>query len=471
MIRQALVVLIFALMAPAASFACACSEAPPGTCPHFESGDVVFLGTVSRVAEVPVSPAEKQSQNPNATPILRYHFRVDERLARVDSDEIDVYSGGDDGDCAFRFRQGAQYVVFAQQESEARLFATICGGTRLASEAEALLPQLRAIRDGQHVASVFGVLRRANPPTLALPDDPDDPLPDIPIRLRSHDDRFTSTTGPDGVYSFYDVRAGEYQFTADLPEGVVLTHRGTVSGLASFRIPAGACYEFNVDALPTGRIEGSVLGPDGKPLQLASLELYRLGSYENSKSGLWTFQGSQGSFVFDHIGSGKYIIVYNRPNRIDPNAPFPRTFYPGVLNVSEAEPVTMKEGQVVKVRFELQHPVPTRVLHVHLEWKDGKPPGSVFVMAKADKGDNPAATVAGDGVYDFTLLRSARYTISAWEELDPAAARLVGHGQQDCTIPARINSDSIAVDGADTATRDITLTFSSPTCEPQTQTP
>ena len=464
MIRQVFLVLTLALIMPAVSLACACSEPPAGSCPHFEEGDAVFLGTVTNIDQVPLSPADKQNQSDTATPILRYHFQVNERFARVDADAIDIYSGGDDGDCAFRFKQGVQYVVFAQQESESRLFATKCNGTRLAGEAEALIPQLRAIRDGQHVASVFGILRRANPPTLALPDDPDDPLPDIPIRLRSHDDRFTSTTGPDGVYSFFDVHAGEYQFTADLPEGVVLTHRGTVSGLASFKIPAGACYEFNVDALPTGTIEGSLVGPDGKPLQLASLELYRVGTYDNSRSGLWTFQGSKGTFEFDHIGVGKYIIVYNRPDRIDPNAPFPRTFYPGTANADGAKPIDMKQGQVVKVKFELQNPLPTRVLQVHLEWKDGKPPGSVFVMAKADKGENPAAIVAGDGVYDFTLLQSAHYTISAWQELDPAAAR----GKQNCMIPARIDSNSIVVDGADTSTPDVTLTFSGPSCQPQT---
>lgn len=482
MVRRLFILAIFALAAPAASWACACSQAPPGTCPHFDAGDIVFLGTVTDVAEVPVSAAEAGNQSATATPILRYRFHIDEKLSGPDSSEIDVYSGGDDGDCAYRFKQGTQYVVFTQQETEGRLFATQCNGTRPASQARALLPQLRAIRDGQHVASVFGVLRRADPPTLAPLDDPDDPLPNIALNLRSRYDRFTTTTGPDGVYSIYDVHAGEYDFSAKLPPGVVLADRDRAS-LSSFQIPAGACFEFNVDALPTGRIEGSVTGPDGKPLRLASLELYRAGNYDSSRSGLWTFQGARGTFNFDHIGPGQYIIVYNRANRVDPNSPFPRSFYPGTTEASEAKPIEVKDGQIVKVKFELQDPYPTRVLRVHLKWKDGKPPGSVFVMAKADKGDNPAASVAGDGIYDFTLLKSGHYTVSAWEELDPGrrgvagrtaeregaggrkSAQKQGNGDADCTIPARINSDSIAVDGTDASAKDITLTFSGPECQ------
>ncbi|MFZ3333622.1 MAG: hypothetical protein WA197_23485, partial [Candidatus Acidiferrales bacterium] len=63
----------------------------------------------------------------------------------------------------------------------------------------------------------------------------------------------------------------------------------------------------------------------------------------------------------------------------------------------------------------------------------------------------------------FTLLESTRYTISAWEDLDPQ--RLSHrHGETSCTIPARIVSDTNAVDGADADTGEITLTFVSPPC-------
>jgi hypothetical protein len=491
MVRKLFVILTLALAAPAASRACACSQAPPGTCPHFNPGDIVFLGTVTQVTEIPSSSADSANQSATATPLLRYRFQVDEKFSGSEGAQIDVYSGGDDGDCAFRFKKGERYVVFTQRETEGRLFATQCNGTRAFADARALIPQLRSLRDDQRVASVFGVLRRADPPTLAPPADPADPLPNVPIRLRSQYDRFTATTGPDGVYSIYDVRAGEYQFTADLPKGVELTHRGMARELESFKIPDGACYEFNIDALPTGYIEGSVVGPDGNPLSLASLELYRAGAYDASRSGLWTFQGAKGTFDFDHIGPGQYIMVYNRPNRMDPNNPFPRSFYPGVADVAEAKPIEIKEGELVKVKFQLHNPYPTRVLRVHLKWDNGKPPGSVYVTAKADKGENPAARLVGDGVYEFTLLQSAHYTLSAWEQLFPprpgaararreAARKASGErsvvagatspGQAasgECTMPARIDSDSLFVDGADASASDITLTFSSPSCSPQ----
>jgi hypothetical protein len=475
--------ILFWLAMPAASSACTCSQDSPGACQGLQKGDVVFLGTVTAVEPVAppappassaagnpsdnpgaASPDENASPQPPSAPVTRYHFRIDDRFSGPDAAEIDVFSGGDDGDCGYRFKQGDQYIVFTQQETEGRLFATTCSGTRPASEGRALLPQLRAMRNGQQVASVFGLLHRADPPFLAPPDDPDDPLPNISLKLRSRDDRFSTSTGPDGVYTFYHVHAGEYRFTANLPVKMVLTQKTLTGGLPPFKIPDGACYEYNVDALPTGHIRGSVLGPDGKPLKLASVELYRAGQYADARPGLWGFQGSKGFFDFDHIGPGEYVIVYNRMNRIDPNSPFPRSFYPGSLNAGGAEPLVLKDGQqLLKANIKLQAGYPTRPLRVRVKWEHGQPPGNLTVMAQADDATaNPAAQKMPDGSFEFPLLASGHYTVSAWEDLAPQ--RPGSNRAASCTIPARIDAAPVSVDAADASVKEVTLVFAAVEC-------
>jgi hypothetical protein len=484
--RGSLTVALLLLFLPSGLWACTCSKEPPGKCPGLQADDVVFLGTVTGIAAVTPEPAANPPAAPDANgaaaaasdanatntdasaqaavQVTRYHFHVDERFAGPDSPDIDVFSGGDDGDCGYNFKKGDQYIVYTQQETEGRLFVTICNGTRRASDGRALLPQLRAMRNHDRVASVFGLLHRADPPLLAPTDDPDDPLPKIKLKLRSKDDRFATSTGPDGVYSFYDVHAGEYQYTADLPARFEFTQKTLKGGLPPFRIPTGACFEYNVSALPTGRIRGGVLGPDGKPLQLASVELYRADRYEDSKPGLWGFQGDNGKFEFDHIGPGEYILVFNRMNRQDPNSPFPRSFYPGVPDQSEAKFIRMKDGeQLLNANIKLHGGFPTRKLKVQLKWKDGRPIGEVTVKAEAEQGGNPAAQRLGEGLYQFTILASARYTFSAWEDLDPQHTSL-RHGTVACTIPARIDSDVVTIDGSDEDAKSITLTFVTPPC-------
>jgi hypothetical protein len=476
MIQRALLALSLLLFfAPSALRACTCSKEPPGKCPGLQLDDVVFLGTVTDIAaaapEAVTSPADAANSAPADAaaapqpplPITRFHFHIDEKFAGPDTPDIDVFSGGDDGDCGYNFKKGDQYIVFTQQETEGRLFAIICSATRPVAEGRALLPQLRAMRNHDRVASVFGVLRRADPPLLAPTGDPDDPLPHIKLKLRSKDDRFATSTGPDGAYSFYDVHAGEYQYTADLPARFEFTQKTLKGGLPAFKIPTGACYEYNVDALPTGKIHGSVLGPDGKPLKIASVELYRSDRFDESHPGLWSFQGDNGKFEFDHIGPGEYLLVFNRMNRLDPNSPYARSFFPGESDPASARLIKMKDGQqLLNANIKLPAGYPTRKLKVQLEWKDGRPPGEVTIMAKADQGDNPAAKKLADGQYEFTIFESARYSFSAWEDLDPQRLSQ-RHGDASCTIPARIDSDVLTVDGS-SDTKEITLTFTKPPC-------
>jgi len=474
------------LIAPVVATACTCSQEPPGACRGLQKDDVVFLGTVTDIETMPADAAPSDATTPSAnsgtsadssnntapasgssasTAVTRYHFHIDERFAGPDTAEIDVFSGGDDGDCGYRFKKGQQYIVFTQQENNGRLFATICNGTRPASDGRALLPQLRAMRNGERVASVFGVLHRADPPFLAPLDDPDDPLPNIALKLRSRYDRFSTSTGPGGIYTFYDVHAGEYNFTASLPARMELTQKTLTGGLPPFKIPDGACYEYNVDALPTGHIRGSVLGPDGKPLKLASVELYRAGQYDDSRPGLWGFQGSKGTFDFDHVGPGEYLLVYNRMNRMDPNSPYPRSFYPGVPDLSDSKSIALKDGQqLLKVNLKLRKGYPVRRLRVHVKWEHGRPPGNLTVMAKADDATaNPATQKIADDLFEFTLLDSGHYTISAWEDLDPehTAPR---RNAPACTVPARIDAGPVSVDASDPSISEVMLVFSTPDC-------
>jgi hypothetical protein len=474
-------ILRFALVffaVPIAASACTCSNAPPGKCPGLQADDVVFLGTVAGAETLapPLLPSDASAAtNTGSTVVVRYHFQINERFAGADTTEIDVFSGGDDGDCAFRFKKGEQYIVFTNKSEDGRLFATICSGTRPASEGRALIPQLRAMRNGQRVASVFGVLRRSDPPLLAPSDDPDDPLPHIKLKLRSKDDRFATSTGPDGVYTFYNVHAGEYIYTADLPARFEFTQKTLHGGLPPFRIPNGACFEYNVNALPTGKIRGSVLGPDKKPLPLASVELYRADRYEDTQPGLWGFQGLKGVFEFDHIGPGEYILVFNRLNRVDPNSPYSRSFYPGTPERNEAKFIKLKDGQqLLKADVHVKDGYPTRPLRVQLKWPNGRPPGEVTVMAKAEQGENPAAQKVAEGLYQFTLLESAQYTITAWEDLDPQHVplrRRTGNrtsgtdgADEECAAPARLDAPPMTVAGFDTDAREITLVFVTPEC-------
>lgn len=468
---------LLALGLPAGARACSCGQQAGDFCANLQSSDAVFMGAVTAIdrakpvgATADAAPGSAANPAPGAATalVIHYRFQVSERFAGPSVETFDIFSGGGDPSCAFNFRKGEPYLVFARRhDDDGRFYATSCGGTRPASDAIALVPQLRAWREGKRVASVFGVLRRTDPPFLASAGDPGTPLAGVGVKLQSKYDRFQTNTDAEGVFSFYDVHAGDYSVTAKLAERSDLGTKAAPGEDPEFRITDKACHEVNVEALPTGHIHGAVLGPDGRPLPIASLELYRAGTYSDTRPGLWGFQGATGAFDFDHVGPGKYILVFNRAGRLNPNSPFPRAFYPGVPEMSQAKLIVVREGErLLNVTMKLKKPYPTRELRVRVKWQGAKPPGNVTVQAKADRGENPSAEKIADGVYELPLLGSGHYTISAYEDILPPRLRTRRGGQEavnrSCVLPPRIESAPVSVSGADASQKDVLLVFGPP---------
>jgi len=120
--------------------------------------EVIFVGTVMEVE----NPATEKREDQGG--ISRYAFRVDEVLSGVDKTEVEVYSGRGGGDCSYHFKIGQQYLIFPYR-NQAQLWAGMCTETRPMAFATALLPQLRAMRDGRKVASVYGLLYSLQQPS------------------------------------------------------------------------------------------------------------------------------------------------------------------------------------------------------------------------------------------------------------------------------------------------------------------
>jgi hypothetical protein len=84
-------------------------------------------------------------------------------------------------------------------------------------------------------------------------------------------------------------------------------------------------------------------------------------------------------------------------------------------------------------------------------------------MAKADDGTaNPGAQKIADDLFEFPLFASGKYTVSAWEDLDPQ--RAAPGRSPDCTIPARIDAAPLSIDASDASIKEVTLTFAAVEC-------
>jgi hypothetical protein len=450
MSKRLLLVVLFSIFVPASALACSCATPGPVPCSGLGAKDVVFVGTVLHI-DNPV-PEDGRTGGPGES---RYRFRVDEKLAGTQESEIDVYSGRGRGDCSYHFQLGRQYLVSPYKQTDGRLFAYMCSITRPMELAQALLPELRAMRDHQRVASLYGVLRSAEEPDASVTDDQlGKPLTNTEIEIRSEDHVFDTKTDSNGAYAFYGVTKGEYRIAAELPKNLELAQMILSDPLPPISLPENACYEYDVAAYPTGNIKGRVLGPDGKPLHFAAVELFRPENYPPRNSGLGWMESQEvgkGYFEFTHVGPGDYIIVYNNSDDVSTDTPFGRAFYPGVTDVAKAGRIHVEAGgQVTNADIHVAGGKPTRSITVRLVAEMGKLPDIHYVETHAEDGTLLTEEEPSPGVYAISLFKDTRYKM---------------HGEGYCSATGKESqTDPIEVDGSDEMITEITLIFRGPGC-------
>jgi hypothetical protein len=301
----------------------------PGPRTLLKTSEAVFVGTVTS--------EDADSVRFRVTEALKGATSGDFRLDRIPSMGI------------MSFEAGEQYLVFASSiklEDGKHYFAPQCSGqTSQLKYAQALLEQARAEKRGKSVASVYGMLLRTMDPLVGIWDESYVlPLPRVVVRLQSRKGSFQTTTDEHGAYAFDRLPPGTYQVSADLPPDLALAQQILGDPMPPFKLPPHSSFDYELTALPTGDIRGEVVGPDGSPLRLTSVELYRADLFSLDHNGAFASQTDGKPYEFKHLPPGDYVLVFNRRNDASPDDPFPRTFYPDAADLQSATLIHLSNG-------------------------------------------------------------------------------------------------------------------------------
>jgi SdrD B-like domain len=250
--RILVVILALATFCAQRSLACSCGRFPgdPGNCHDLKATGPSFVGTVIDIQ----NPPDERRGSTDQGGLSRYRFRVDENISGFEEKEVDIYSGRGGGDCSYHFRMGQSYFVTPYKAKlkdfngaePGQFVAEICTETQPAASASALLAELRARKRG---STVEGVLR-----TKQQPDDYDHGMPNITVELRGKDNTLSTITDSDGVYRFFGIPPGEYQFAVKLPSDFPRLENAPGDAPPSITITDQACYAKNINALKVARV-------------------------------------------------------------------------------------------------------------------------------------------------------------------------------------------------------------------------
>lgn len=419
-----------------------CGPAWP-TCSLRQYAPVVFLGTlVSQTDGV-------------------YHFRVDEAFNGVKGKTIDV----DDvpmveGSSGFA-GVDRQYLVFAKTiklDDGVHAYVGGCGRNLVElTHARILLEQLRREKNGQRIATVYGRLIRTMYQSIGIWDeDYIRPLPGVVVRFQSRDGTFTTTTKADGTYAFDRLPNGTYRISADLPRALELRQTILKEPLEPVEVESRSCYEIDVTAVPTTRISGHVVGPDGQARASTSVSLFRAEQYKDGGRGAHAYQGDGKPFEFSRLPPGDYVLLFgNSPSQdsIDPDNPFPQTFYRSAPDIRSAEVIHLADGQqILNADIRLPAAFPSRALTVVLQW-NGRQPADYYKprVIVETTGRSPYPREIADNTYKVNLLLDKTYRVRI-----RALCRVGRTGEAE--------TETVSVAGRDASVSRVTLAFRPGSC-------
>jgi hypothetical protein len=446
------------------SAALACSCVSSGGCPGLggQAGPV-FLGTVLSMTDLPTTGEITFLAS------RRARIRVDEPFGGLPpaTREVDVDTGSGGGDCGIGFKAGEVYLVDAFVGKDGAMHAGICSSTRKMDYASVLLRVLRQQRDGRPVSSLIGQAAQYDRNFDGLLGMlPPKPLANLLVRVKTGERIYETQADADGIYAFYGLPSGKYEFAPDLPPGTALSwFIGSDKPPTPFELHERGCQLHDMEVFASGAIQGRILDASGKPLASAPAYIVPAGEKVLRKRGrlYWEYQdGRQDFFKFVHLPPGEYLIVVNPDDSVDPKFPYRRTFFPGVHDRASAATITIRGGEQIKdadIRLEQQF-VP-RHLAVRVTWADGRLIKSfVFVAAKGTA--NPDAMSDAKqpnlkaSIIELSVLPDEPYDVEAELTCQYSDERSVGPG-------ARLKSNTIHLAPGDDQ-KELLLTIPTASC-------
>lgn len=381
-LKYCLLVIALVMMLTLTSNAYGCSCGGGGTpCQEFGRSSAVFVGTVTGLRTVqrphPRNQEEleklRRAETEWWTP-RTFTFSVDLAFLGVDGTEVEVSTGSGGGDCGYDFVSGKRYLVYAYRSTQGnRLVTSICSRTKpyeAADEDIKFLGKLPSISLG---VTIYGEIKRQLHSVKTGDAKTVGPVADASLLVEGADERREISADEQGRYSVTGLRPGKYKVTLSLPEELTVNRPEQEVTVAD-----RGCAAVDYYVTDNGRISGRVLDVEGLPAEKVDIWLVDAEAYDPVRYyGMSARTDQDGRYSFTAVPPGRYLMALNLnryPQPNDPTNAYPRTYYPGVAQASQASIITLAAGEKLTQRnLQLPQRRPASVIKGIVMWADGSP--------------------------------------------------------------------------------------------------
>lgn len=235
--RAGLLTLFFCALLPHRTSACDCGDPGP-PCKAFANTPVVFAAQVVKIATI----SEKGPSGDSYEDRLVF-LEVERSYRGSVGKTAEVVTGSASTECAYDFRQGEHYLVYAYPHPQSgKLYTGICQRTRPLSEAGDDLDYLNKKDDPSHGAGVEGTIEeltrdsRFETRVVGF-------MAGINVLIQGKTGHWTTVSQKDGRFRLWGLQRGRYRITPALPKSF-LPSTETVT------LKANSCATIRILATP-----------------------------------------------------------------------------------------------------------------------------------------------------------------------------------------------------------------------------
>jgi hypothetical protein len=333
----------------------------------------VFVGTATDSRTNKPRSVEAARAEPDWTPVV-FKFAVLQPFLGVEATEVEVATGHGGGDCGYEFRKGETYLVYASRRGEGGPLVTgICTRTRPVSDAAEDFEFLRALGARGPGVSIDITVTRARHRVKTGDSARVGGYEGARLAVEGAGESREVRTDAEGRARLSKLKPGTYKVRLALPEGLT-TYKEEQEVTVTDRGCASVFYGVKDD----GRVSGKVSDAEGRVAAGVLVTLVEADDPDPERHyAVSERTGEDGRYELKGLPPGRYLLAVNLhryPRPDDPSSAYPRTYYPGVAQASQAEAVTLGAGERVK---DVDILLPTRraesVVSGVVVWDDGRP--------------------------------------------------------------------------------------------------